>query len=117
MALCSNNKAFSLVEVVTASVIFSIAIVGIFASLANLKQQSSNVSDKSLRAALCAQQFLEDLRASVDMRDWDTGRLALTGAAAGGSCTDQNGVVYTRTYQIVAAGAYARKATVTVSWP
>lgn len=76
----ANLAGFSLVEVMVASVIFSIAIVGIYASLSAVRQQTLNISDKSLGAALCAQKFLEDRRAAVDMRDWASagGKLAVT---------------------------------------
>lgn len=119
MALRLSYRGFSLVEVMIASTIFSIAVVGIYASLASVKQQSMDISDKGLGAALCAQQFLENKRAAVDMRDWNAGgQLAITAAVNGnGGTCDQNGTTYTLTYQVVADGNYARKATVSVSWP
>lgn len=118
MRLKVNLNGFSLVEVMVASVIFSIAVVGIYASLAAVKQQTKDISDKSLGAALCGQQFLESRRAAVDMRDWTTGLLATTdGFTAGGTCI-QNGITYTISYQIANdAAGHSRKATVTVTWP
>ena len=118
MVLKYNSDGFSLIEVMIAAIIFSIAVVGIYASLASVKQQSLNISDKGLGAALCAQQFLEEKRAAVDMRDWNAGgKIATTGGPTGGPNCIQNGTTYTLQYQIVSAGNYARKATVIVSWP
>jgi prepilin-type N-terminal cleavage/methylation domain-containing protein len=114
-----TSKGFSLVEVMVASLIFSIAVIGIYASLATVKEQSLNISDKGLGAALCAQQFLESRRAAVDMRDWNAAGslLAITGGLQNGAVCNQSGVNYTVQYQIAAAGGNARKATVIVTWP
>lgn len=120
MNLKMNNAGFSLVEVIVASVIFSIAVVGIYASLSSVKEQSQNISEVALGAALCAQQFLESKRAAVDMRDWGSGgQLAVTGSAQNAAdCTQTTGATattYHLTYLITDAGN-ARKATVTVTW-
>lgn len=112
-------KGFSLVEVMIASLIFSVAVIGIYASLASIKEKSLNITDKGLGAALCAQRFLESRRAAVDMRDWNGAGslLAVTAGAQNGGVCNQSGVNYTLQYQIAAAGSHARKATVVVTWP
>lgn len=108
------RAGFTLVEVVVAAVIFTIAVTGVFASLASLKKPVVT-NDKALEAAYCGQQFLEGLRAAVDARDWSTGKLAPAVGVTGSPCVI-NGTTYTVTYTITAVGN-ARKATVTVSWP
>ncbi len=65
-----NNKAFSLVEVTVAAVIFSAAMAGVFASLGAIKRPAAQ-TDNSLKAAYCGQQVLQTFRANVDSRDWD----------------------------------------------
>lgn len=120
MHILRRYNGFSLVEVMVAAIIFSIAVVGIYASLHNVKKQSQDVSDKGLIGALCGQKFLEDRRAAVDMRDWASG-----GQLAPGTYTSTpdpyctvNGIAYTITYTIENdATGFARKATVTVTWP
>ena len=67
-----KHGGFSLVEVVVAAVIFSIAVVGIFSVFA-ISRRSSDASERSLLAAYLGRQILEDLRAKVDSRIWDTG--------------------------------------------
>jgi len=112
-----SSKAFSLIEAVVASVIFMIAVTGVFASLSALKRPVAT-TDKALGAALCGQQFLENLRASVDQQDWAiaSSKLRPTGSVAGASCVE-NGVTYSINYQVVAVGTTARKGLVTVTWP
>ena len=107
-----NKVGFSLAEVVVAGVIFSIAVAGVFASLAAIK---SVPTDKKLGAALCGQAFMEGLRASVDNADWTTGKLMVQNTTAA-NCV-QNGITYSIAYVITVAGAASRKAVVTVTWP
>ena len=107
---------FSLVEVMVAGVIFSIAVVGVFSSLAAVKKPI-HTSDKSLDAALCGQQVLEGLRASVDASNWneDSSPLKLKpdyAPASVGAC-----VGYTLEYAVTDAGNGARKVTLTVAFP
>ena len=70
-----NLDGFSLVEAIVASLIFATVVVGVFATMSSFKKPSV-ASDKKLMAAFYGKQILEDLRAHVDQRDWDTGLLA-----------------------------------------
>ncbi len=69
--LKNNKNAFSLVEVIVATVIFLTASIGIF-SVFSMAQKSSVVTEKDIVAANFGRQILEDLRAQVDSRTWDT---------------------------------------------
>ena len=93
-----------------AGVIFSIAVVGVFATLAAINP------DRTVGAAQCGQQLLEDLRAEVDARSWDTAgnRLTVGNNKDGGVCP-QNGLIYNRSYNVALVGS-ARQVTVTVTW-
>ena len=114
MAAYLNQQGFSLVEAVVAGVIFSIAVVGVFASLAAINP------DRTVGAAQCGQQLLEDLRADVDGRTWDDGnanRLTVTPVGqdrVAPPCT-QNGLQYNISYNVVNVGS-ARQVTVNVTW-
>ncbi|MBI4309395.1 MAG: prepilin-type N-terminal cleavage/methylation domain-containing protein [Candidatus Omnitrophica bacterium] len=109
-----KNNGFSLVEAMVAGTIFLITMTGVFASLAAVQKPTGD-ANKSLGAAYCGQHFLEDLRASVDGRDWNSPDSKLAPGVGSVICR-QNEVDYTVAYQITQVGT-ARKATVTVSWP
>ena len=108
-------SGFSLVEAVVAAVIFSITVVGVFASLAAIQQPAAN-SGQSLNAALCGQQVLENLRSKVDARDWDTGGALATGSHT--PLTPSQCSSFTFTYDVTAPVAVngARKVDLTVTW-
>lgn len=112
-------KGFSLVEVMVAAVIFTIAVAGVFASLASSRKPTVD-TDTSLRGALCGQQILEKFRAKVDWRDWSSGSLVVSGtpyvlsAAALAALPACSG--YGASYVVSNGGNGARKVKVTVSW-
>lgn len=66
-----NKKGVSLVEVTIAALIFSIAAAGLFIVLSQ-QRQTSDRSERRLQAAYYAKQLLEELRAKVDQRNWNT---------------------------------------------
>lgn len=70
--LTKNLKAISLVEIMIATVVFSIAAVGTFSTLSMLRR-SSNVSERSLQAVYFGRQILEELRAKIDQANWGQG--------------------------------------------
>ena len=77
MATMRNNnedKGFSLVEVMMATLIFAIAAAGLFSTF-RVQREYSNRSERKLQAAYCGRQVLEELRAKVDQRNWDSGDL------------------------------------------
>jgi prepilin-type N-terminal cleavage/methylation domain-containing protein len=65
-----KNKAFSLIEVIVATIIFLIASLGVF-NVFFMAQKLSIISGKEVIAANYGRQLLEDLRAKVDQRTWD----------------------------------------------
>lgn len=67
-----KTKAFSLVEVVVASVIFMIAAAGAF-KVFSIAQKMSTVSSDEVIAANYGRGLLESLRARVDQRTWNSG--------------------------------------------
>lgn len=64
-----KNKAFSLVEVVVATIIFLIASMGIFNIFSTVQNLSSD-SDEEVVAANYGRQLLENLRGNVDQNTW-----------------------------------------------
>lgn len=62
--LVSNNTAFSLMEILVASIIFIISIGGIFATLNAVRAPVIN-KESSLSAAVFGKQVLESLRSQV----------------------------------------------------
>ena len=63
-----KNNGFSLVEIIAASLIFSISAAGLF-SVFSIQRESSEKSEHRLKAALLTRQLLEDLRAKVNPRN------------------------------------------------
>ena len=110
-------SGFTLMEAMVAALVFSIAVAGIFASMAGVQNQKNQISDATVGAALCGQQFLEKKRAAVDGRDWNSGALAITAGQVGAGTCSNGGVIYTMNYNISnVTGTSARKGTVTVTW-
>lgn len=110
------HKGFTLVEVMVAGIIFSLATVGIFASLAAIRQPAQ-LSDKNLVAAYCGQQVLESLRSAVEddpVLSISFGTHTLSGATLTpyGACAGMTSVSYT----VSNAGNSARKVVATVNW-
>ncbi len=61
-------KGFSLVEVIIASLIFSITIAGVF-SVFTAQRNATKTAQRKLQAAYLTRRILEDLRAKVDQRN------------------------------------------------
>jgi len=74
MFVVNHKSGFSLIEVIMAAVIFSIAAVGLFSTF-SVQRESSDRSERRLQAAYCGRQVLEELRAKIDQRNWDSGYL------------------------------------------
>ena len=113
-----NKKGFTLVEAVVAALVFAAVAVGIFATTSALKTPAVR-TDKKLIAAFYAKQILEDLRAKVDQRDWDTGPLRVGFTTTQTITNPTNNVTYTLTYVVTSMlpASNARKVVVTVAWP
>ena len=109
-----NQKGISLVEVLVASVIFSVAALGMFSTL-SMMRVSSDVSDKKLGAAYFGRQVLEELRAKVDQRSYnDPGSLLSIGNHTYVNTNPQS--PYTATYTVTLDPTGARKVDLSVSW-
>ncbi len=114
---------FTLVEAIVGGVIFTIAVTGVFASLAYIKQPVV-VSDSRLVGANCGDQFLESLRAKVDARDWgavgtllELGAHTINGASTPAIGTfSQCSTATSIDYVVTAEASGARKVVVTVTW-
>jgi Tfp pilus assembly protein PilV len=73
-----NRKSFSLVEVIVAAVILSLAFGGLFAAFIAARSYSTYSTERTIAANL-ARRALEDLYDGVSADNWDTGILR-TGA-------------------------------------
>lgn len=75
----NKNQAFSLVEVVVATIVFLIAAAGIF-NIFFMAQNLTTDSGDEIIAINYGRQLLEDLRATVDTRTWGTWSLTCDSA-------------------------------------
>ncbi|MFA5060236.1 MAG: prepilin-type N-terminal cleavage/methylation domain-containing protein [Candidatus Omnitrophota bacterium] len=64
-----NNKGFSLIEVLVASVIFTIAAVGLFATVSSLRG-GSDKAERRLEVTNIGRQLLEELRSKIGQAAW-----------------------------------------------
>ena len=105
-----------MVEVIMASVIFTITVVGVFATYTSIRQPSSS-TDEKIKAAYIGKKLLDELRANVSADTWELGNSALAlGAYRKSEVVD--GITYWVDYIIEPdpGGTAARKVTVTVRW-
>ncbi len=78
-----NNTAFSLLEILLASIIFIISIGGIFATLNAVRAPVAN-KENALTAAVFGKQVLETLRSSVNAGTY----YAICSLFVSGACVD-----------------------------
>ena len=117
-----SNSGFTIVEVIVSTVIFAIAAVGVFASIAAVHAPAI-VSERKVAAAYYARQVADNLRAKVDARNWNpvtsswiAGTALETGTHSLGTTT-MNNTAYTTSYVISpVAGTNLWKMDVTVNW-
>ena len=77
MLRIKHNQGFaSLAEVLVTAVIFTLAAVGIFTTIAMLQPQGMD-SQQRLQAAYIGQSVIEQLRGYVDARVWDNAQSPL----------------------------------------
>ncbi len=107
-----SKKGFgSIVEVVITAVIFSIAAIGIFASISTLRPDSIAVR-KKLQALKIGQQVINELYNDIDATTWDTGNLKT------GVTHTQTIDVYSVSYTLTdVAGMDCRELNLTVNYP
>ena len=106
-----SNKAYSLVEVVVAAVIFAGSSMLAFGSIAKLKQTESS-SVGRLNASLMAKKILDGLSKDVNAQAWAAGNLSI-GTHSGLTDTDFSGC--SASY-VVTNSVGARKVVITVTW-
>jgi type II secretory pathway pseudopilin PulG len=102
-----SKNAFSLVEVVVATLVFSLAAAGIIATISALTQPAAQ-SSREVKAAMLGKQILENLRNSVDAETWGqaTSPLSPIGGPHNNGTYDAifpipiDGTDYTPTYQV-----------------
>ena len=113
-----QEKGFTVVEVVVATLIFAIAATGLFAMVAGLQKQGVESSSGDVNAALVGKRVLENLRTSVDASTWNT---------VGGPfdpATNPHilpavtvaGISYTPSYDVVSQPDGGRKVTLHMNW-
>ena len=118
--LSNDRNAFSIVEIVVATVIFSISTLGVLTAFSLLRQPAKNI-DQKLQATYTAQQILEELRYQVDASTWATplsslavGRHPAAGTISG---VDGNGKSYTYFYTVTEdATTKARSVILSLTW-
>jgi Tfp pilus assembly protein PilV len=106
-----TKSAFTLLEVLLASVIFVISVAGVFATLSAVRQPVLQ-KERSLTAAVFGQQELEILRSQVNANNIDpatgnyiAGNPLAVGSHALAPVFDQNGTKYTISYTVSCAVA------------
>jgi len=123
-----TRSAFTLLEVLLASMIFIVSVAGVFSTISAVRQPV-HAKERALTAAVFGQLALETLRAQVNASNIDsttgqykTASLLAPGAHPAGteatsyaslfSPQDQNGTTYTITYNVCCAVCTANAATV-----
>ncbi len=113
-----DKKAFTLVEVIVAAVVFAGAAMLSFAAVGRLKL-SENVSVYRLNAALMAKKVLDGLSKDVNAQTWSSGNLTV---GTHGGITDPDFPPYkvtdpspTASYVVSNSGS-CRKVVITVTW-
>ena len=125
----NNKTGFTITEVIVASLIFVLVIIGVFSTISSLSEPSEE-STREVTAALIGKQILENLRLAVDARFWDSGdsySLSPTGGPLSDGVYPLDEVIinygsynetYFPTYQVIddPYGSQARQVTVNVTW-
>lgn len=108
-----NYKAFSLVEVIVASLVFALAVGGFFSALSTLQRPSTGLNDEeSVKAAEFGKKVLEDLRKEVHAGTWNSGNLGIGSYRV----TDGKYVAVYTVSNVNASATSPRKVDVRVTW-
>ncbi len=110
MPKTNQEKGFSLIEIIAAILIFSIASVGLFSTFA-AQRESTERSERRLQAAYLGRQVLEELRAKIDAMSWDSGDLS-----EGVHLYPTNSALFNVSYTVINAAAGGRKVTLTINY-
>jgi prepilin-type N-terminal cleavage/methylation domain-containing protein len=115
----NKTQAFTMTEVIVATIIFSLAMAGVFASIANLRQPAIE-SSQEVTAAFIGKRVLDDLRSAVNAESWNdptTGRL-LANTTYTITPVVVSGRTYSGTYRVATDpdGTNARQVTLNITW-
>lgn len=112
----NTRIGFTMTEVIIATLIFSLAMAGVFASISELRQPAVD-SSQEVTAAFVGKRILEDLRSEVSAETWNS-----TGNLIPGSTYTNTVVVgnttYTTSYTVTTDpdGTSARKVILNITW-
>lgn len=113
-----KTKAFTLVEVIISSVIFALAMAGVYASVSQLRQPATE-SSQEVTAAFLGKQILDKLRTQINAQSWNmvSGNL-MAGQSYTGLAATINGINYNYSYIVEddPGGTNARKVTLNITW-
>ncbi len=111
-----------MVEVLVAAIIFTIAALGTFASIAAIRKPAA-ISERKLTAAYYGRQILEDLRSKVDARNFNPTTRQYNGGTdfSIGShplgTTTIDGTIYTANYNVTSvAGTNLFQVALDITW-
>ena len=114
----SGKKGFTVVEVIVATIVFTIAAAGIFAMTSGLRKSAVTDSKEDINAAFIGKRVLEDLRTKVDATNWNQAGGPLDPAtnphAANTIVVD--GKTYTPTYNVIQEADGGRRVTINITW-
>ncbi len=115
--LRKNNKlkAFTMTEVVIATLIFSLAMAGVFASISNLRQPAIE-STQEVTAAFIGKRILENLRKDVSAATWNSENLAIGTYGPIEAATVGNQTYYYNYIVAADPATNARQVTLDVYW-
>lgn len=109
------RRAFSMVEVVVASIIFVIAATGVFATMAKMNNPVVQ-SDSRVKAALFGKKLLDNLSKDVTDLTYDTGNLSIGTHMVAADPADTEFAAYSATYVVTTHASGARQVTLNVQW-
>ena len=101
------QNAFTMVEIVVATLVFALAIAGLLATIQSLNRPAVE-SFEEVQAAYVARQILEDLRLSIDAETWDNTNSPLKPTTNPVTATVQpetGGIIYNTSYTVEEATA------------
>ncbi len=106
-------RAFSIVEVSIATMIFMITSIGVFSTLSNLVTRT-NTASQTVGAAYYGQKILEDLHTSVNAELWND-LSTVNNPLAPGVHNFVNGI-YTVNYTVSAGPSGTRRVDLNIIW-
>jgi type II secretory pathway pseudopilin PulG len=106
-----SRRAFSMVEVIVAAILFAVASASIFGTISHTDQTA--VSNSRVRGALLGRKVLDRLSKAVTTENWTTGLLTV-GSHTWPADADFPG--YVVTYEVTSDASGARKVVLSIDW-